>query len=302
MTESRILIFSANLQDADSIAELLRKSGKSAHSISMAKPFSPVQESLGGPADCIVVDATEGQADGLARLKEIVLRRPDLPIVALVDDGEETRDGTMNRRAILVGAQVQLGRSALSADSLCAAISGATHMKWREQALLDRAFRDQTTGLSSRLNFIERLVTAFERSDRTGLIFGVAFLSIAGFDDLVARLGAHAGDTLIRAVADRLKPNARASDTIARLDIDEFVVLMEDLPEDGREDAEAAVERLVQGMASAPYDVDGLRVDLRICSGLSLYPVMGETPEELLTAANRAAYDARQASERQRIH
>lgn len=249
-------------------------------------------------ADCIVFDATSGTVGEIPALKEMVLQHSDAAFVVLVPD----HDTKTSERALIVGAQVHLSRSAVSSDSLLSAVFAAMDGKRRERAILQRAFRDDATGLSSRLYFMERLVSAFERSDRTGNAFGVVFLSICGFERIVKLYGHEIGDGLVRQVSGRLKECGRGSDTLSRMDIDEFVVLIEDLPQDGRESGAAAIERLARKVGGGPYDICGLRIDLEIRTGMALYPLMGHTPEELLTLAGRAMHEPKHSFQVHFLH
>ena len=298
MSAIRIQIISPNPARAGGLADRLRRYRGERYDIAAAADADLGDGNGAGAPDCIVYDATDGAAETLHGLKELLLTRSDLPCVALVSDAPENDGG----RALIIGAQVQLTDSSVSDDSLAVAIAAAIDAKSRERIVVRRAFRDETTGLSSRLYFMERMVTAFERSDRTGNAFAIAFLSLNGFRRIAATYGHETGDALVREVAGRLKANARASDTLARMDFDEFVVLIEDLQDDGTANAATAVERYVRSVRSAPYVLNGLRIDLEVCTGMSVYPLMGETPEELLSHAGRAMFESRRSAEILLVH
>lgn len=298
MAAPRILIVSSQRTKAERLANSLRDHPYSRFEIVLSTDVGIGPVDLSGSADCVVFDAADGTAETIHRMKELILTQPDLPCVALVAESPENGGD----RALIIGAQVQLTDSSLSDESLSAAISTAIESKSRERIILRRAFRDESTGLSSRLNFMERMVTAFERSDRTGSAFAIAFLSLNGYRRIVSTYGHDTGDALVREVAGRLKTNARASDTLARMDIDEFVLLIEDLQDDGLANAATAVERYVRAVCSAPYVLNGLRIDLELSTGMSVYPLMGETPEELLSYAGRAMFESRRSAEILLVH
>jgi diguanylate cyclase (GGDEF)-like protein len=100
-------------------------------------------------------------------------------------------------------------------------------------------------------------------------------------------------------VADLLRDNLRASDTVARdvdptvarLGGDEFVAL---LPEADAAGAEAAAERLAIAVGETPLEVDGREIELRVSIGVATFDGDGIPPEqELLGAADRAMYLAK---------
>ena len=298
MATPRILIVSPENSKAERLVASLQGNPYARFELIVGTESDIGPDGRSGSVDCVVFDAADGTAETIHRMKELILTQPDLPCVALVAESPENGGD----RALIIGAQVQLTESSLSGYSLSAAISAAIESKSRERIILRRAFRDETTGLSSRLNFMERMVTAFERSDRTGSAFAIAFLSLNGFRRIAATYGHETGDALVREVAGRLRTSARASDTLARMDIDEFVLLIEDLQDDGLANATTAVERYVRAVCAAPYVLNGLRIDLELYTGMSVYPLMGETPEELLSHAGRAMFESRRSREILLVH
>jgi diguanylate cyclase (GGDEF)-like protein len=93
-------------------------------------------------------------------------------------------------------------------------------------------------------------------------------------------------------VSSRLLGVLRVDDVVARLGGDEFTVLITN----GFDAiaAEAVAHQIVD-LVGSPYFVQGETVEVRASLGLARYPEHGATVEELLAAADRAMYLAKNA-------
>ena len=91
------------------------------------------------------------------------------------------------------------------------------------------AHHDTLTGLSNRVTLQDRLGQALTRARRHGNRVAVMMLDLDHFKNVNDALGHTVGDGLLQAVATRLSARMRASDTLARVGGDEFVVLLPDL-------------------------------------------------------------------------
>jgi predicted signal transduction protein with EAL and GGDEF domain len=92
-------------------------------------------------------------------------------------------------------------------------------------------------------------------------------------------------------VALRLRESLRASDTVARLGGDEFGVLSPDSID--LSVAMAVAERMRKAV-ERPLRLDGVDLDVECSIGIALYPVHGETVDDLLKHADFAMYAAKQ--------
>jgi diguanylate cyclase (GGDEF)-like protein len=87
------------------------------------------------------------------------------------------------------------------------------------------AYHDTVTGLANRALFLERLEDALANR-RPGATPTVVMIDLDDFKPVNDRYGHHAGDTVLRVVADRLSGCVRGADTVARLGGDEFAILL----------------------------------------------------------------------------
>jgi diguanylate cyclase (GGDEF)-like protein len=154
------------------------------------------------------------------------------------------------------------------------------------------AHHDLLTGLPNRaLNlklFAELLAGPWPASASAASKLTVFCLDLDGFKGVNDRFGHAAGDAVLVAVADRLRTSVREVDFVCRLGGDEFVILLPDIT-----DGEAAsVARRIIARISEPFEfAPAARVGASI--GLASAPRDGTTADELLSAADRAMYEAK---------
>jgi len=168
----------------------------------------------------------------------------------------------------------------------------------QEDELARLAHTDQLTGLPNRLLFLDRLKLSLATARRTGQGCALLFMDLDGFKAINDEHGHGAGDRVLKAVAQRLSRVLRENDTLARWGGDEFVVLLSGV--DDREGAARVAEKLLEAM-TWPVSAAGHQYELGVSIGIALGPRHGNTPDELLHAADQAMYDAKQAG-RQRYH
>jgi diguanylate cyclase (GGDEF)-like protein len=163
-------------------------------------------------------------------------------------------------------------------------------LKDEQATLAHRALHDELTGLANRTLLIDRLRHASEALARKGNHAMVHYLDLDNFKAINDRFGHPAGDSLLCAVAMRLKELVRSTDTVARLGGDEFVVLTEDL-----EDPETAARALAERIHLAMHQpiVLGER-NLHTSVSIGIAPVLtGQDPEVCLARADVAMYEAK---------
>ncbi len=151
------------------------------------------------------------------------------------------------------------------------------------------ALHDALTGLPNRALLLERIKHALLGRRRSGKLVALLFIDLDGFKRVNDNSGHQAGDDLLVAVSARLTNTVRPGDTVARLSGDEFVILCEDLSEEGQVEGLAA--RLDDSIA-LPYELAGVSVDLSASIGIA-FAGPGNDPEELLHNADVAMYQVK---------
>lgn len=96
-----------------------------------------------------------------------------------------------------------------------------------ESALKTSAYTDALSGLPNRARFDDVITKAVARNLLNDRKLALAFIDLNKFKAVNDTLGHHAGDEVLRTIASRLRENFRATDFIARIGGDEFVVLLD---------------------------------------------------------------------------
>jgi diguanylate cyclase (GGDEF)-like protein/PAS domain S-box-containing protein len=172
-------------------------------------------------------------------------------------------------------------------STICRDIS---ERKRHESELRHQATHDRLTGLANRTLAEDRLRQSISRAHRHGRSAAVLFIDLDNFKYVNDTLGHAAGDTLLRAVAGRLRDSVRDDDTVARQGGDEFAVMLHDL--DGVDDARRVADKLMQRLGD-PINLGRRSLRVTASIGISVYPQHGETPETLLMRADAAMFRAK---------
>ena len=144
------------------------------------------------------------------------------------------------------------------------------------------AVSDSLTGLANYRRLIHVIETELDRSKRTQRGFSVILLDMDGLKAINDQFGHLTGSRALVRLGKVLSNHSRAIDTPARYGGDEFALV---LPEAGREVATRVVAR-VREKLSAEQE----RPALSVSAGVAAFPEDGDTPEQLLGAADRALY------------
>lgn len=150
---------------------------------------------------------------------------------------------------------------------------------------------DPITETPNHRRFQEHLAETFERVQQTGGQLTIMVIDLDEFKQINDRYGHLEGDRVLRQVARSLRSALRGDDLLARYAGDEFVVILE-----GASTADAAHigERIVSAVKNAAIALeDGARVDLSVSVGYATFPDHGATRVDLLRAADRAMFSAK---------
>ncbi len=167
-----------------------------------------------------------------------------------------------------------------------------TERKRFEQQMMYMATHDTLTDLPNRTLLHDRLQHALTGNNRKGLHVAVLLVDLDRFKLINDSLGHEIGDQLIRAVAQRLQQNIRPTDTLARLAVDEFVLICEDLA--SPQEAARVAKRILSSI-SQPFEVETNHLAITVSIGISVSPVDGETVADILRHADTAMHSAKAA-------
>ena len=163
-----------------------------------------------------------------------------------------------------------------------------TEEKQLEKQLRNLSNTDALTELHNRRRLDEILGDEFSRARRYHQSLAVLMLDVDHFKRFNDEHGHDQGDRVLQAVARVMKDSCRDVDYPCRYGGEEFCLI---LPSTSLEGAKRMAERLRFGIEHMM--VDGLQVTTSV--GVAIYPLVGQSPEELQKAADMALYQAKQA-------
>jgi diguanylate cyclase (GGDEF)-like protein/PAS domain S-box-containing protein len=149
---------------------------------------------------------------------------------------------------------------------------------------------DPLTRLPNRALFMDRLRHAFRRMQRSQGRLALLFVDIDHFKSISNTLGHLNSSTLLQTVAHGMKNLLRAGDTLARIGIDEFILLLEDAATQANA---ASVASKIRDLFAAPIHIHDEEIYLTASIGISQFPEDSDDPETLLKYANLAMLKAK---------
>lgn len=154
------------------------------------------------------------------------------------------------------------------------------------------AYHDGLTGLPNRLSFLEGIDKVLDDARATQNNFAVLFVDLDRFKLINDSLGHDAGDELLKVAAKRIRNCIRDHDQVFRIGGDEFTVILRSV---GRpEDVSHVARRLVNSLSK----IINLRehdVIVNASIGIALFPDNSDNSEKLISDADAAMYQAKQA-------
>ena len=145
---------------------------------------------------------------------------------------------------------------------------------------------DSTTGVFDRKTFDAEFSASFASAKTQRSPLGIVFIDVDRFKKVNDEHGHQKGDQVLAEVARRLASCSRGKGTIYRYGGEEFVII---LPNYDLNESLALAERSRVALQSAP--MAGLAITASF--GVSVFPDLASSPEQLIETADRAMYDAK---------
>jgi diguanylate cyclase (GGDEF)-like protein/PAS domain S-box-containing protein len=164
--------------------------------------------------------------------------------------------------------------------------------------LADQASHDDLTGLINRREFSRRLLEALATAQGRRSRYALCYVDLDQFKLLNDTCGHHAGDRMLRNVAEALRSQVRPTDTLARLGGDEFGVLLDDCPPERAIDIANALRAKV---AAVRFQWNGQGFSVEASIGIAMLENVDGSVDEALALADAACYMAKDLG-RNRVH
>ncbi|MEK9280567.1 MULTISPECIES: EAL domain-containing protein [unclassified Bradyrhizobium] len=219
-------------------------------------------------------DTSEGAAE------QLISKLGALPVDTVSSRIDEFADG----RLICVTRQPMAG------GGWVATHLDVTEQRRSEAKITHMAQHDALTDLPNRVLLRERMEHALAVTRNGGLDLAVLMLDLDRFKEVNDTLGHPAGDTLLRAVAARLRECTTDTTLIARLGGDEFAVI--DYVTNPAVEAAALAEN-IRKVLCEPFDLGDHRVTVGTSIGIAIAPRDGTDSDMIMKSADLALYSAK---------
>ncbi|MGE5374620.1 MAG: diguanylate cyclase [Bacteroidota bacterium] len=156
--------------------------------------------------------------------------------------------------------------------------------------LQEQAIRDPLTNVYNRRYMAEFLDQEITRAKRENYPVSVVIMDMDNFKQFNDHYGHKCGDVVLQSFAGFLLEHTRRSDVVCRYGGEEFVILM---PNATLAVSHARVDAWRQAFSEAAIPYEDLRFSTTFSAGVASFPEHGLTGEEILQAADRALYHAK---------
>ena len=227
-------------------------------------------------------------------------------VILMVADGnmsnerEETFMTLRGKKKSILGKSLPLSGHEDTLSRIVIAMVDITKRKAAEEALRaseqrfrEQAMRDILTGLYNRRYLYQSLTDLIERAKNNGSGVSVIFMDLDRFKAVVDTYGHLNGSRAIKEVAEAIRASLEKPAYAVAYAGDEFVVVLPGL------DPAAAIEQARNIQARIKNQVflhdQGFEVRIQSSFGIAAFPEHADDMTNLLTAADRALFDAKVA-------
>ncbi len=227
--------------------------------------------------------------DGISRRHARLLRRDD-GTVHIQD--LESRNGTfvngekIEMYALRDGDKIQIGNISILKFSYQDVFDEAL-----QKNLYESATRDPLTKIANKKSFSDALDREFAYATRHRTAMSLVVFDADHFKKVNDTYGHVAGDYVLHTLAQTVEKCVRAEDVVARIGGEEFAIVLRDLAE---ADAVACAERIRKLVEATEFVHDEKRIPVTISLGVATHLCNHATPTELVSAADKQLYRAKQ--------
>ncbi len=285
-TELRVLLVEDNRDYSHLISHTLRKHGfEIVHSEYLEAAIEQLENNQ---FDAMLLDLGLPDGSGIFTLVSACRFSEDLPIIVLTANSDRSLAMAANE----AGAQEFVTKDRLERKNMPGLIRRAIerhhrHHEFTPVALPQRqrvhdAVRDPTTGLANDILFEDRLRQALARAGRQQRRFALMVIQLEGLSSASETCGVDSCDQLLRTVANTLSSLFEAGDTVARVGVASFGIILSETQ--NRSDLYAQAGPVLAALADAelPANLHSGLPHLAVRVGAAIFSEQGQRPEPLL--------------------
>lgn len=173
-------------------------------------------------------------------------------------------------------------------------ISQTIYNKYLTYQLKEFSLKDSLTGLYNRQYIDEYLKTILPLSNREKKKIAFLKIGIDHFKAVIDEFDYSIGDKVLQELAVSLKNSVRSSDVVARIDSDEFLVVLHNV--DSEENTIKVAQKIIENFKKKKVIVNNITNQTlmkTICAGISMFPDDASKIEEIFRSSDIALYEAK---------
>lgn len=275
-----VVLVSATPATIDLVRSACTNGASSAIPFAAAVDAGSARQHISDLDDAVVVLECDGTTQPAASLRPFVSQDAVAPVIVLTQDASPE----LEQALMEAGATDVLPVAELSHGTLKRVLRGALRHHAMARKLARLTPFDPVTGLMTQTMFWEILSLAVRRGQRNRDFFSVLLIEF-DWSGLPSDIADQAIPALFKRSADRIRALMRASDTVAKFEKSQIVVLAESMPR--VEDVQVVAAKILSDI-TAPSAYADRYVTVSAAIGIAIYPTSGSTPEELMVRAGDA--------------
>ncbi|WP_072680235.1 GGDEF domain-containing protein [Arcobacter sp. LA11] len=173
-------------------------------------------------------------------------------------------------------------------------IAQTIYNKYLEYKLIEMTLKDSLTGLYNRQYVDEYLKSSLPLSNRENKKIGFLKVGIDHFKAVIDEFDYTTGDKVLKELAKSLEHTVRESDIVARIESDEFLIILHNIINENN--AIMIADKIINNFKNVKVVVDeNTKQTLMktICTGISIYPDDADRIDEIFRSSDIALYEAR---------
>ncbi|MBT4890556.1 MAG: diguanylate cyclase [Rhodospirillales bacterium] len=239
----------------------------------------------GNAISLIITDFSMPNMDGCELIREI---RKDYSKDKMVIIGvSASGNNKLSSKFIKTGANDFLSKPFFPEELLCRVSQNIDNME-HLLALEKLASYDYLTGLGNRRLFFDQATPLLASAKRKETDIALAMLDIDHFKSINDTYGHDIGDVVLKALGETLTSALRATDVVARMGGEEFVIITPDISADKLPEF---LDKIRVRISELSFEAEGKSFSITASFGAINYPV--DNLEEMIRLADEALYESK---------
>ncbi|OHC67642.1 MAG: hypothetical protein A2045_10370 [Rhodocyclales bacterium GWA2_65_20] len=254
--------------------------------------YSAEEVSRLGPLDVTIEDDQSLVAEQLRRRLSGEVERVDYVFRGRRKDGSVV-DIEIHSSAMEIGGALAIISLAMD---ITERVRAEREVQALQEQLREQSTHDVLTGLYNRRYLDETLGRGLLLAQRHGHAVSVIMGDLDHFKSINDRYGHLAGDEALRVFGELMKRHARGSDIYCRYGGEEFLLVLPGMEEQA---ARERAEQLRREIAARPVTFGATTFAVTASFGVASFPRHGRSDDELIAAADKALYAAKEGGRNQ---